>query len=900
MPVAPYSQPDFHATKGRVLPPALAGRAEAIRSVLEAVEGTSGAVIVGREGIGKTALVNFVAASVSDRFHIVRVRGSYVSARSNYGALGWLLSDLPDEVLDKPVRVLVELKSHLKEQAGGRPILLIVDNAHQLDPLSQTVTAQLARQRAITLLTTTPDVLLCGEELMRLWSDGVLRRTDLGPLADPDARRLMETVAGGRLSALAARRVWTDTLGNPLFTSLLCRDQITAGRIQHRDGTWTLTGPLTYTGEISDWMKNWYRSLPAGERRVVELVSLCPGIPMCTLLAVSEPDAVDALEEREVLRVGPTDTAVFLRERLYAKLVATLVPVGRSFDLWHDILDAGPDLSRFPDTAVTAYAVWSAANGAGVAPELARRACAAATASGDPDAALRISAAVPGFRKHPAVLLERGRALAAMTRLREAETELQAVVRLGDPATTVAAHIELALAQCALLVPAEEPETSLSAAETAAGELPEDCTAEARVGTVVVRAVLAVRNADPDMLPPELPGLWQDTSLPEETRLIAGAVHAQALAIAGQGDAAAEVAGNVWNRLQAAQYLPDLHGGDIITGTFSAFIQSGDYRTALEVIAGAPGLRYLDAHLGSWAELPAGTVHALCGRADVALEYLIPAIRQLEIDDPGDLLPLAFAAAAYCYAVKRDWNRMREALVSAPVFRNRPAAMVQAVARYFRAAAALEHTPGPEAAEPLLLQGKEAQTRGCFPEAALCFAAAALAGSAEAVRLLAAASARASGPAAEAYQRLAAGLRDQDGSLLLEAAQRAVRLGNHGLGHKAARAAAEAASASMDRDLVRRSRLTANECFRFLAEAHSIGHSLRTLSDFERDLALRAAGGESSIRLGEALHLSSRTVDWHLGRIFQKLHVSGRSELRRLLKGQELRAVTGEEEKPDR
>jgi DNA-binding CsgD family transcriptional regulator len=77
--------------------------------------------------------------------------------------------------------------------------------------------------------------------------------------------------------------------------------------------------------------------------------------------------------------------------------------------------------------------------------------------------------------------------------------------------------------------------------------------------------------------------------------------------------------------------------------------------------------------------------------------------------------------------------------------------------------------------------------------------------------------------------------------------------------------------------------MVANECYRMLADANSLESRLKKLSDFERDLARRAASGASSARLGSALHLSPRTVDWHLGRIFLKLHVSGRAELRRLL-----------------
>ena len=46
---------------------------------------------------------------------------------------------------------------------------------------------------------------------------------------------------------------------------------------------------------------------------------------------------------------------------------------------------------------------------------------------------------------------------------------------------------------------------------------------------------------------------------------------------------------------------------------------------------------------------------------------------------------------------------------------------------------------------------------------------------------------------------------------------------------------------------------------------------------------MAAARGRSSVELGEQMNLSPRTVDWHLGKIYSKLHVSSRTELAELL-----------------
>ena len=51
------------------------------------------------------------------------------------------------------------------------------------------------------------------------------------------------------------------------------------------------------------------------------------------------------------------------------------------------------------------------------------------------------------------------------------------------------------------------------------------------------------------------------------------------------------------------------------------------------------------------------------------------------------------------------------------------------------------------------------------------------------------------------------------------------------------------------------------------------------LTDREREIAVLAAAGQSSRAIADRLYLSVRTIDNHLGRIYDKLGVSNRAEL---------------------
>jgi DNA-binding CsgD family transcriptional regulator len=57
------------------------------------------------------------------------------------------------------------------------------------------------------------------------------------------------------------------------------------------------------------------------------------------------------------------------------------------------------------------------------------------------------------------------------------------------------------------------------------------------------------------------------------------------------------------------------------------------------------------------------------------------------------------------------------------------------------------------------------------------------------------------------------------------------------------------------------------------------------LSATESAIAERVAAGQTNREVGEALHLSARTVEWNLSRVYRKLGVRSRTELARVLEG---------------
>src|SRR5438067_4844537 len=112
----------------------LVGRREELAYIDEALAdpARAGVVIAGQAGVGKTRLVREATSRLFDRH--VEVATATESARLlPFGALSALI---PEELGGDRPDVLSIVGRELVRRADGRPIVLAVDDAHLLDPLS--------------------------------------------------------------------------------------------------------------------------------------------------------------------------------------------------------------------------------------------------------------------------------------------------------------------------------------------------------------------------------------------------------------------------------------------------------------------------------------------------------------------------------------------------------------------------------------------------------------------------------------------------------------------------------------------------------------------------------------------------------------------------------------------
>jgi hypothetical protein len=147
----------------------LVGRAGELAGIAAARQaGLPGVVIDGAAGLGKSRLAReALAAAARDRCVSAWVQGARSAAGVPLGAYGGSLpagvrSDDPFELMQLGVQAL-------RDRAGGRPLVLAVDDAQWLDPASATLTRHLARTGTAFVVVTVRTGEPCPDAITWLW-----------------------------------------------------------------------------------------------------------------------------------------------------------------------------------------------------------------------------------------------------------------------------------------------------------------------------------------------------------------------------------------------------------------------------------------------------------------------------------------------------------------------------------------------------------------------------------------------------------------------------------------------------------------------------------------------------------------------------------------------------------
>jgi hypothetical protein len=211
----------------------------------------------------------------------------------------------------------------LAAQAGDRRLVLGVDDAHPLDPVSATLVHQLAVARTLPLVVTVRSGAPPPDPIVALWKDGHLVRIDLQPLSSGEVGELLAAVLDGPVDGLTSERFWTLSGGNPLYLHELVVSTVREGGLARRDAVWVWRGPLVPSPSLQELVQARVGTIDAESRTVLELLSLAEPLDADLLGRLASPAALVGAEHKQLvqIRAAPGGQEVRLAHPLYGEVV---------------------------------------------------------------------------------------------------------------------------------------------------------------------------------------------------------------------------------------------------------------------------------------------------------------------------------------------------------------------------------------------------------------------------------------------------------------------------------------------------------------------------------------------------------------------------------------------------
>ncbi len=264
----------------------------------------SGLVLAGAAGVGKTRLAHECASlAVTAGFAVASVAATRAATAIPLGTLAPLLPPRPagsSEGVDAVRRATAAIAG----VGRGRPVLLVVDDAHLLDPVSAVVVHQVAERSEVFVIVVVRTGEPAPDPITALWKEAHAVRLDLAPLSRRDVDLVAEGALGGPVHSGLANELWRLSAGNALFLRELLVAGLASASVSCTDGRWRLDGRLSTTARLIDLIGGRLDNLESLERRALELVAFGEPITATLVEAMTSPEAVASIQRQTLARVG--------------------------------------------------------------------------------------------------------------------------------------------------------------------------------------------------------------------------------------------------------------------------------------------------------------------------------------------------------------------------------------------------------------------------------------------------------------------------------------------------------------------------------------------------------------------------------------------------------------------
>ena len=873
--------------------PARSANLEAVRAALT-TEDSLGVVITGGRGVGKSSLARAAVADLGPDAWSLQLRSGPAGANTPYGCLSFLLARLPQAYMGSPTAILRGITSLIRSDAAGRPCVLTLDTSGTIDDMSAGVLLNVLLTGTAKIIAVAPKISDLPADFHWLLTDRRLTEVRLSNLNELQTRQVLLSLLGHRVSASLVNTYHNIVGGNPLLLKALVTEQKLSGNLVLSDSVWTLRDKVVLDGAASldDIVRSrWSRETPE-TREVIEMLSCARRVELSRLTAIYSADVVADMEDAGLLEIDDSDHRwVSLREKYIGDVVRSWLSIARRRELRSVLLNGTePEPAGMTVDELMAFAAWTHECEADLNPAMALAAAEAAVQLFDPRFALAYADMlkrtdpewVPAQRHKAAAYLQLDlpvQALAALDDISQPELDSVGVEEYAH-VIAAKARVMLWLPEQAGKVPAllAQARERLDAGRSQAVWPHPAVTAAHRVALsgFEYRAFAG----DYAAMIPELeaaadPILNPDTSY----RMQASVILMTALSLTGREMDALSLMRRLGGQISDASHVVGLRE-QYTREAFVVLLTAGQWRRCIDLVGPHTGgesdrMPYRSAA----SELAAGLAYVYSGRGGAALDPLISAVAQLELQPGQSALRSAYAATALAYAQTGNAPQARKYLGKLQRTPGKSSFTAENIIE-FCAQVAGRWLGDSESVAGLKQSAQRNVTAGVYTMAGISLLAATVNGSDSDFRLLEDIAGHRQGPLAEVSRLIAAGSRTKDAKTLLAAGELAATLE---LDAVEARCMALAVDfARQDGDAV--SARTAQARLDILAATvanlpivPSSGSPLLTAR--ERQIARLAGRGASNRDIALEMGVSVRTVEGHLYQVFTKLGVTSRGDL---------------------
>jgi DNA-binding NarL/FixJ family response regulator len=281
----------------------LVARDDELRQALAALEDGAkfhGVALVGDSGVGKSMLARAVADTLASGGATVRyVLGTQTGCAIPLGAF---YRSLTVEAVHEPAAMLAAAHKTLEREEN---LVVVVDDAQLLDPLSSTLVHQLAAGGSARLIVTIRSGDPVPDAVTALLKERLLLSLRIEPFTREQTEALAGAVLGGVVDTGLTTELHQRTAGKPLLLCGLLDAGRESGVLVHTDAGWQLRGALRADRQLHELLEFRLQSFAPEELAAVEILAAAEVLDWEILRGLCDADAVGRLERsREIQLVA--------------------------------------------------------------------------------------------------------------------------------------------------------------------------------------------------------------------------------------------------------------------------------------------------------------------------------------------------------------------------------------------------------------------------------------------------------------------------------------------------------------------------------------------------------------------------------------------------------------------